>query len=120
MYIIWGMIRSTILYGIVLSLLSGIDFPLPIIALYVLVALLHIFKCKVLSKDTRGIAEIFSGALVHDVIAPFLSAKMLLERLFRHFVLRDKSEIIFEVEMQVYVKGIWAVCILLLLISKLL
>lgn len=121
MYIIWGMIRSTILYCVLLSLISGTGSLLPVIALYALASVLQILRCKGLLKDTRSVAKIFSGALVHDIIAPFLSAESLLERLIKRYILRRPPEEapIFEVEMQVYVKGVWAICILLILLSKL-
>lgn len=116
MFFFAGLIRSTVLYSIALSLL-GRNSDLIVSALvYTVLSLIHVGICK-LTRDSRTAGDIFVSALEHDAIAPFLHVKSFFEVLLKKHVIRDTPEHMFEDKMQVYLGGIWGACVLFLLVS---
>lgn len=116
MFYLAGLIRSTVLYLIPISLISGTLNPVEPVAAYLLLSLIHIAICK-LTHDGRNASNIFTGALWHDIIAPFLRVKSCIEVLLKIHIIKDTPDHILEDKLQVYSGGIWGVYILLLLYS---
>lgn len=116
MFFFAGLIRSTVLYSIALTLLGHNSDPIASALAYTLLSLIHVGICK-LTRDSRTASDIFISALEHDAIAPFLHVKSFLEVLLKKHIIRDAPEHMFEDKMQVYLGGIWGACILLLLVS---
>lgn len=114
MFYLAGLIRSTVLYLIPISLTSGMLNPIKPLIAYLLLSLIHIVICK-LTHDGRNAFDIFTGALWHDIIAPFLRVKSCIEVLLKIHIIKDTPDHILEDKLQVYSGGIWGVCILLLL-----
>ena len=117
MFFFAGLIRSTVLYLIPISLLNGNSKPFDFIMGYVIVSLIHIIVCKLSDKHCSA-SDIFLGAFQHDLSAPFLEVKSCLEVLLKKYIIQDTPEHMFEDKMQVYLGGVWGVCILVLLCSN--
>lgn len=83
MYFIFGMIRSTILYFGLVSVIKASSFEA--LLLYLAAVLVHTVFCK-LTKDDRSTGEIVFSILGHDTVAPFLGVKTLAEFLLREYV----------------------------------
>lgn len=117
MFFFAGLMRSTILYLIPISLLNENSNPFDFVVGYVAISLLHIAICKLSNKHCSA-KNVFLGAFQHDLLAPFLEIKSCLEVLLKKHIIRDTPEHMFEDKMQVYVGGIWGACILVLLCSN--
>lgn len=83
MYFVLGMIRSTILYFGLVSVIRGSSFDA--LLLYLAAVVIHTVFCK-LTKDDRSTGEIIFSILGHDTVAPFLGVKTLAEFLLRKYV----------------------------------
>ena len=83
MYFIRGLIRSTILYLGLISVIKGYSFQL--IFLYFLAIIIHILVSK-LRKEDFSTGEMVLGILFHDIIAPLLGIRSLVKLLFRKYL----------------------------------
>lgn len=115
MFYLAGLIRSTILYLALTSLFTGVSTLIDLVVFYLIISLVHIGICK-LKKDERSVVGIFTGALCHDIIAPFLHTKSCIEVLLKKHIIRDTPDHMFEDRLQTYSGGIWGICILFLLL----
>ena len=115
MYFFEGLIRSTVLYLAIRTLINHSN-PISFIMLYAILSLIHFAICRLSHTDMTA-GDIFIGALQHDLIAPFLGVLMFIEHLLEKLFTRSTEKSIFEVEMQIYVEGIWGLFILFSLIS---
>ena len=83
MYFVLGMIRSTILYFGLVSVIRGSSFDA--LLLYLAAIAIHTVFCK-LTKDDRSTGEIVFSIFAHDAVAPFLGVKTLAEFLLRKYI----------------------------------
>lgn len=70
MYFVLGMMRSTVLYFGLVSVIKASSFEA--LLLYLAAVLVHTVFCK-LTKDDRSTGEIVFSILGHDTVAPFLA-----------------------------------------------
>ncbi len=89
MYFFAGLVRSSFLYGFAISVIKGAPSK-DLAILYATFLAIHTLICK-LSKDHRDATDILFGAIGHDIIAPFLGIKSLLEILLQKY-LTDRHE----------------------------
>lgn len=83
MYFVLGMIRSTVLYFGLVSVVKGSSFDA--FLLYLAAVSIHTVFCKLI-KDDRSAGEIVFSIFTHDAIAPFLGVKTLAEFLLRKYI----------------------------------
>lgn len=88
MYIIKGLIRSTILYLGLVSAVKGHSFQL--LFLYLLILVVTAVFCK-LSKDHLSVGDTLFYAITHDLLTPILGIKALVELLLQRY-LADRNE----------------------------
>lgn len=113
MWFFIGIVRSTLLYGFVVSVLNK-SISLNWIMLYALSLAIHILICK-LSKDGRDTSDILIGAISHDVTAPFRGVKALAQLLLRKY-LTDRNEPHAAVFLtQGIVEGLWGTILVIYL-----
>lgn len=115
MFFFAGLIRSTVLYFVAVSLLRHSADPIAPAMVYAVLSLIHIVICK-LTRDSRTAGDIFISALQHDAITPFLRVKSFLEVLLKKHIIRAAHEQ-FEIKTQVYLGGVWGVIMILLLLA---
>lgn len=83
MYIIKGLIRSTILY---LGLVSAIrEHSFQLLFLYLLILAANAVFCK-LSKDHLSVGDSLFYAITHDILTPILGIRSLVELLLRKYL----------------------------------
>lgn len=113
MWFFIGIVRSTLLYGFVLSVLNG---PISVewITLYALFLAIHILICK-LSKDGREASDILTGTVSHDVTAPFLGVKALIQLLLRKYLTNRNESHAAVFLTQGIVEGLWGTILVIYL-----
>ena len=114
MRFIIGLVRSTALYMTIISLMSGQSF-FEMLVFYGVILGIQVSICKV--KDHQDLGNMAINALIHDLIAPFLGVKALIELLLGKYI-TDKSEphaALFA--SQGIIEGVWSIFLLILVIS---
>lgn len=114
MWFVIGLVRSTALYMTLISLMNGQSF-FEMLVFYGILLGIHVLIWR--AKDNHDPGNVAVNALVHDVIAPFLGIKALIELLLRKY-LTDKSEAHAALfASQGIIEAVWSVLLLILVIS---
>lgn len=109
MWFFIGLIRSTLLYSFIGSLLSG-ELSINLIAFYAMSLGLHALICKF--SDGREPSDILIGAIEHDAVAPFLGVKALIQLLLHKYLTnRHEPHAAFFLTQGV-VEGLWGTMLL--------
>ncbi len=115
MWFILGIVRSTALYMAIVALLSSQEF-LDMVIFYVVLLAIHVLIWKV--KDHQDPGDMAIHAFMHDLIAPFLGIKALIELLLNKY-LTDKSEphaALFA--SQGILEAIWSILLLIFVVNS--
>lgn len=83
MYMIKGLIRSTILYLALVSLIKESSFQM--LLLYVAVIIIHIVFSR-FKKERFSIGEMIFNIIIHDIIAPILGIRSLAKLLLKKYL----------------------------------
>lgn len=75
MYIIIGLIRSSVLYAFILSAICG-SFSMEFLVIYV-AFIFWVFLVSKIKRDGCDMSELLFEALKHDILVPFLGVRSL-------------------------------------------
>lgn len=78
-----GLMRSTILYLAIISVIKESSFQL--LFLYVFIIALHLMFLK-LKREDFSAGEIAIGSIIHDTLAPFLGVKSFVKLLLQKYL----------------------------------
>lgn len=121
MYIIIGLVRSSVLYAFILSAICG-SFSMDFLVIYV-VFILWIFLMSKIKRNSCNTSELLFEALKHDVLVPFLGVRSLVLILSGKY-LSDPHEAHASLFLsQGLIEGIWgtliAICLAIAIIQVL-
>ena len=119
MWFFIGLIRSTVLYAFVLSLLHG-TFSVECVLIYA-VFLFGNFLLSKIKKDGLSLGELLTEALKHDALVPFLGVRSLVLILLGKYLDSPHEPHTALFLAQGIVEGIWgtllAVCLVITIIQ---
>lgn len=108
MWFIIGLARSTLLYSFIGSLLGG-ALSIKLIAFYAMTLGFHVLICKF--SDGREPSDVLIGAIEHDVVAPFLGVKALVQLLLHKYLTNQHEPHASLFLSQGIIEGIWGTLI---------
>lgn len=103
---IFGIVRSTIFYVGITSLLNSASTDM--LVLYLFTILVHIAVCKCKHRS-RSASDIALGAIEHDVLAPFAKISIFVKVITGAHVIDDTPDHIVEDKLQVYAGAAWGI-----------
>lgn len=109
MWFIIGLARSTLLYSFIGSLLGG-ALSIKLIAFYAMTLGVHVLICKF--SDGREPSDVLIGAIEHDVVAPFLGVKALVQLLLHKYLTNQHEHHAAVFLTQGIVEGLWGTVLL--------
>ena len=110
MFFFAGLIRSSFLYCFGISLIRGVP-SVNLAILYALSLVIHMLICKV-SNGRRSASDVLFGAIRHDVIAPFLGIRSLLEILLQKYLTDPHEPDVAVFISQSILEGVWSVLLI--------
>ena len=112
-----GLVRSAVLYYSILAAING-EFIPSIIAFYLLLILIHSVITKLI--DHADFSRTFVGALVHDIIEPFLGILESFRLILRKHKFAGSSKFVMIDKAQSYSESIYGIIVVFLLIVNVL